>query len=485
MSWLNLGLAATGITLALSACFSPSYGTGGFACKKGECPEGYVCIGGVCRLPGATAADGPRDTARGEVRSDATRGDRSPGERARPDLAADRPRLDLRRDARVDGPRPDSRIDVKDLKDIMQKDLLAPDVAAPPLVCLSSTTLEKGIVKGAFGFDLIVDDGGLPHVIAGREAAEVRHYFQGGTGGWGSEQVAPTHEGMIALAHARVGGMSGMEQQLHALVRQKGPTGYVTHHTWRRLAGASTPWSSQVPLDPNLSMDSLDIAGYDKYLLAATTTTSPSKGFQPFRLTWGGSSWSISKEPWTAAPVYLARAAVGPSSYAFSAYLDPVPAQYWRFQIATHTGSGNQIDVAATGSKAPAPLVVDKAGVIHAALIRSAGTSIQGILSYLRWDGVANKTEQVLAGGTPVLVGSADIALDPGGQPHVIYIQGNVMRETHLVGSQWSAPRQVVPSIVSPMSTRLAVEPSGKYMHILYNEYGSQWDLHHVSCYTP
>jgi hypothetical protein len=92
----------------LGGCFfNPDYGSGGFSCATGVCPEGYVCVvegtANVCRRPGA--------------RADAVTGDRSPPRTdARVDrMAADRGRersVDalIRRDSKPDARKPDGPV---------------------------------------------------------------------------------------------------------------------------------------------------------------------------------------------------------------------------------------------------------------------------------------------------------------------------------------------------------------------------------------
>src|SRR4051794_35994255 len=54
---LVLGLSAAGLSLAIYACFSPSYGYG-FPCgPNGECPSGFMCLKGGCYGDGIMPPD--------------------------------------------------------------------------------------------------------------------------------------------------------------------------------------------------------------------------------------------------------------------------------------------------------------------------------------------------------------------------------------------------------------------------------------------
>ena len=160
---------ATVIVLG-GGCFNPDYGAGGFACLEGQCPEGYACVGGVCRKSGSSV-DLALDTAVLDGPSaDQGQPDGGTGDLA-PDLStlesgADLPQPDLPQpDLPWDSGQPDQAAPDLLAPDLPTPDLPAPDLAAPDLA--APDLAAPDLPAPDLGPDLAVPDATLPDSTPG------------------------------------------------------------------------------------------------------------------------------------------------------------------------------------------------------------------------------------------------------------------------------------------------------------------------------
>jgi hypothetical protein len=459
----------------LAGCFDPNYGDGGFACANGVCPEGYTCVtqGGnpVCRK---NATPLPDLAQKLEPRPDAPARD-TPG--------ADRPREAAAQDRATDQPRVDQRVDRGvDLKADLKKDSLKPDLG-PTLNCDPVLVLEPNVVKSPLAFDLLVDNGNTAHLVAAREAAALVVRSRTASG-WSTATVAPSHDGQAALASSRVTVSGNPEDRLHVFFRQKNATMVSNpYHTWRKASAGGT-WSAPTALTA-AAVDSVEIGGSDKFLYATATVAAP-RQLLAWTLVWGGSSYTATPLPSLTAPIYHPRLAVGPVGWVSSTFADVGGGIFrWQLQSSSHGGGTPTTNsLSATSTKDPAPIVIDTAGIVHGVLTRPAGTSLASTLHYFKWDRATPPQEQTLISTASVEHGTADLALDPAGRPYVVYVAAGVLRELHWTGSAWSSSSALAVA-PSPLATRIGIDPGGKFMHVAFTSFGTQWDVSYLRCYTP
>ncbi|MFZ5785416.1 MAG: hypothetical protein ACOY3Y_03140, partial [Acidobacteriota bacterium] len=320
------------------------------------------------------------------------------------------------------------------------------------------------------------------HLVAAREAAALVVRSQTAST-WATSLIAANHDGQAALGLSRATVSGNPEDRLHVLFRQKNATmGSSPYHSWRKAAAGGT-WSTPVGLT-GVTVDSVEIGGADKFLYATSTVSSP-RQLLAWSLVWGGSSYTATPLPSLTAPVYHPRLAVGPSAWVSSYFADVGGGIFrWQLQSSSHGGgTPTASSLSATSTKDPAPIVIDTAGIVHGVVTRPSGTS-GATLHYFKWDRASAPQEQTLISTASVEHGTADLALDPAGRPHIVYVSAGILRELHWTGTSWSLSAALAQA-PSPLATRIAIDPGGKFMHVAFTSYVAHWDVSYLRCYTP
>jgi hypothetical protein len=460
----NAVVAVTSFSLA--GCFNPNYNEGGFACTKGECPEGYVCVAEgnqkVCRKQGAAldasvnqrdltrdktsgdspVADGPRsDAPQGDLRRNDTRITDAPVIIDAP-VSDNTPFVDspvrFDRPISVDRPQaldtlpwPDLRqLDTSPLQDKLPwpdhpspdtmswPDTWHPDSWVPP-ECPYDDKLASNLLDTVLTYDLAVDSKSTPHVVY-IDSNYLMHHMWRHQSQWMDEGVA------IGFSADRIAAATDSSDRLHVAFRRSGIQSGIQsapYHTYREIS--STNWSSSniVRNEAELGFG-LDLAANgDNIYLTADRNTASGSAFYLIKIEMQGSGINYKTIlNFSSSITYLtysnSRVGVGPELVAASVFTS---LNSWSISTAKHSGyTGASTGI--TGNSAfPLSVAVDSKGLVHMAYTVDS-TNYLGSLIYVLWDPNTTVTSfTTVYAPLEVRAGSVDLTLDGNDNPYISF----------------------------------------------------------------
>jgi hypothetical protein len=454
-SW-HQGLALLGCAtalLTLTSCFSPNYGDGGFACSKGgSCPGGYLCVSEgtnkVCRPTG-----GQRD------------GGKTPD---------GKPRID---GLKVDGPMPDKSGKDGSGADLKKPDSQKPDLPPPP-VCGYDDKIVAGLQGSPLAFGHAIDNAGVPHVVYTDSNNSVTHVFRLGAANTWKPDPIPTIPGVNRVAFA-IDGTDRLHVVYRGLNAQNRP-----FHVFRDASGA---WTTPVPvMDPTLPFDglgsTLDLGAYGPWVYLGADRNLGGSSTDAYFIRFDQQSSKMKYNytvvfPSTTSgfPFAESRVGVGPGFAAATI----CAGSKWNVVDVQNTGTATPphttTAISETNSSSPMVVAVDGQGNVHMAYIKD-GSNYRGPITYLVWNGKSGDPpviNQVAA--LAAKLGTASLALDATGTPHIFY-EGlnNILWTTRSSSGTWSLnPVQISPvgSGEEPIYTRI-LAAKNKTVHFTYSKNG-------------
>jgi hypothetical protein len=348
----------------------------------------------------------------------------------------------------------------------------------------TSTTVAKDLKLGPQSFDLVLDNAGDANVFyVSSSTPTIRHISHSGL--WvPSNLPGNATQDRVAATVSPLGAPQGF----HVVVRNSTTSVAqpLVHYHRDFAAGSSWAWQS---IDLLFGPESFDIApspGQNGQPALSVVGTRPVPAATPgtyatvrmWKADLGGNgqyAYPMIGEL-NGVPYTQPRAAAGPGFWGYTLHRPTAPGPDWFVGRALHGAAfSTKVFIPTDATPAPLSIAFDSQNGIHLAGARA----VQGVptVGYAEWDGTSTAPPIPTTGASGIRPASVDLAMDGKDRRYVSWVdaQGNVM---------WASPPGGGPSKVDNAAqgtnTRLAVDPAGKKLHLVFDAPPAQ--LKYVQC---